>query len=107
MRCTQIMGLSEVAEQFLKDNHQPVTKECQTCHHIETVDAKISVYASAEDQGMFDDGPLLREYILKDGRAAREIVQAVPWSSGPCIFLCLEVDGKRIGEWDAESIDHA
>jgi len=36
-----------------------------------------------------------------------EVVQAEPWSSGPVIFTCLEVDGERIGEWPQKEIDNA
>lgn len=36
-----------------------------------------------------------------------EVVQAEPWSSGPCIFTCLMNLGslKRIGEWSDEDIN--
>lgn len=53
--------------------------------------------------GMFDD-LALHEYELKDGRTAREVVQEEIWSSGPMIWLALELsDGSRI-EWDPKDI---
>jgi len=57
--------------------------------------------------GMFGEEEPLRTYKLKDGRTAMEVVQAEPWSSGPVIFTCLEVDGERIGEWPQKEIDNA
>jgi hypothetical protein len=64
-------------------------------------------YKDARGLGMFGDGPMLKEYKLKDGKVAKEIVQASPWSGGPCIFLCLEVGGKRMFEWSDDDIAHA
>jgi len=108
MRCTQLMGLSSKAEEFLKEHcNIVVTQECPRCHHPLSEGRECEAYESAAHVGMFDDGPELQEYQLRDGRKAREVVQAAPWSSGPCIFLCLEVDGERIGEWPQEEIDNA
>ena len=55
---------------------------------------------------MFDDGPSLDEFVLKDGRKIREVLQAAPWSSGPCIFLCLEYADteERMFEWTEQEI---
>lgn len=65
-------------------------------------------YGSAAGYGMFDDGPPLFEYEIQGGGVVREIVQDCPWSSGPCIFLCLETDaGLRIGEWPETEIETA
>ena len=33
-------------------------------------------------------------------------VQAVPWSSGPCIFFCLLYKNELICKWDQDSIDN-
>lgn len=99
IRQTQIYGLNEDAEGFLSVNAKRGVQPCPCCGQ----DVRDSIlkreYGSAANEGMFDDGPSLYEYDLKDGRKAREIVQAVPWSSGPCIFLCLEIDGQRKLEW--------
>ena len=51
-------------------------------------------------------GPELKEYTLQDGRMAREVVQAIPWSSGPVVFLCLEIDGEHKFTWSDEEIDN-
>lgn len=108
MRCTQIAGLSREAINWLNENQkEPECEECPHCGHRKITDAHDRVYGDAKLLGMFEDGPDLFEYDLKEGGVAREVVQTVPWSSGPVIFLCLEVDGKRIGEWSQKDIDNA
>ena len=86
------------------------SETCLTCGHTTGGEKVMRVYDtnSGREAGMFDDGPDLYEYELKDGRKIFEVVQAVPWSGGPCIFLCLELDsGERIGEWSQEELDNA
>jgi hypothetical protein len=108
MRCTQFMGLHSTAEDFLKEHCRIVViDKCPHCGGPLQEGRECEVYESAAHVGMFDDGPELHEYQLRDGRKAREVVQDAPWSSGPCIFLCLEVDGKRVGEWPQKDIDEA
>ena len=41
--------------------------------------------------GMFGEDIELGRWRDADGNAYREVVQADPWSSGPCIFTCLDV----------------
>ena len=89
MRCTQLIGLTVEAEEFLRKNG-----------------GEGKIYEDATNEGMFEDGPMLHEYNLVGGKVAREVIQAVPWSSGPCIFMCLEIDGKRMFEWSQEEIDN-
>jgi hypothetical protein len=107
MRITQFVGLSTEAEDFLAENVSMIdTRPCPHCgepteKERETVDEK------RHASGMFMEEIPLQTFKLKDGRTAREVVQASPWSSGPVIFTCLEVDGKRIGEWSEEEIDNA
>ena len=109
MRCIQLFGLSSEATEFLKLNGQIVpTYKCPHCGGTLAEGIEKKVYASAAEFGMFDDGPELHMYFLKDGKTVKEIVQDSPWSSGPCIFLCLQdEDGKRIGEWPQEDIEQA
>ncbi len=92
MRCTQIIGLNREA-----------------CEFISKHTFSYMVYEDATDQGMFDDGPMLTEYVLQDGSKVREFIQAVPWSSGPCIFLALKdvESGKILFPWDEETINNA
>ena len=109
MRCTQIAGLSKEALNYLVENGKKIiVSKCPHCEGPLMEDFEEKEYDSAADYGMFDDGPELFEYTMKDGSKVREIVQAVPWSSGPVIFLCLEDEnGNRIGEWSEEEIRNA
>jgi len=103
MRCTQIIGLPKKAHKFLFENQKTVT-----CIHCGSVQRIQKVYASAKEYGMFDDGPELLEYTLQDNSVVREVVQAAPWSSGPCIFLKLvDIDGKDRFVWPKKEIDRA
>ena len=128
MRCTQIFGLSQKAKNFLNKHAERIPLEtCPTCRsqkisrgflvamklegvHLVGNDYIQEVYdrETGVNAGMFEDGPELLRYKLKTGKWVKEIVQASPWSSGPCIFLCLEdEDGHRIGEWSKKEIDNA
>ena len=108
MRCTQLQGLSPEAAAFLdQEAEREAIVTCPKCGEMITEGYVKRGYASAASSGMFDDGPELFEYTLTNGDKVREIVQAVPWSSGPCIFLCLERDGKNIFEWPEDEINNA
>ena len=112
MRATQIIGLSDKAAEFLKENLQ-VTKTSLVFagkrRNVETpTEKKIYDGETGVRMGMFDDGPALYKYLLKDGRWIFEYVQASPWSSGPCIFLALrDESGNPIQEslWSEEEIN--
>lgn len=107
MRCTQFVGLSEEASAFLDENASVVgANPCPHCGEP-TVQVKETIKDGRYTYGMFEEELSLSTYRLKDGRIAKEIVQASPWSSGPVIFTCLEVDGERVGEWSDEDIDNA
>lgn len=107
IRETQLFGLTEDAKQFLRENCNKVTTStCPQCGYILSEGFDSKIYDDKQSLGMFEDGPLLKEYILKDSTTAKEIVQASPWSSGPCIFLCLELDGEKKFEWSQEDIDN-
>lgn len=107
MRCTQWVGLSIEAEAFVKQNAKKVG--CRPCPHCGgyTEERYDTVKDGRYTEGMFDERHTLKTYRLEDGRLAKEIVQASPWSSGPVIFTCLEIDGQRVGEWPQEEIDRA
>ena len=103
MRCTQTIGLTYAARTFLNKNVQKeVEVVCPCCGHKRGGCSIERVYdtKTGREKGMFDDGPDLMEYTLKDGSKVREIVQISPWSSGPMIFLCLEDEsGKHLFKW--------
>lgn len=91
MRQTQIIGLSPQALTFLKENEAKTLEKCY-CPDCKTPHVEISLrkqYADGSHWGMFDDGPPLYKYQLKDGSWVCEFVQSCPWSSGPMIFLAL------------------
>jgi len=107
MRITQFFGLTNEAKNFLDQNVKRVP--CSPYPHCgKATSTKIVMdeYEDASHLGMFNDGPTLKAYALKNGTIIKEVVQATPWSSGPCIFLCLEDEkGNRIDEWPQEEID--
>jgi len=107
------MGLPKEAEVFLDQYGMKAQSTCPHCGGlIGPARRQSTIYADAKTQGMFDDGPLLHDYPLTDGGKAREIVQAAPWSSGPCIFLALRIfdsTGATTREilWPQDKIDQA
>jgi hypothetical protein len=104
MRMYQEIGLKPEARTFLDENARMVPgARCPNCSHILSMVMDDEIYEHQDS--FYDDGPSLRKINLKDGRVALEVVQAEPWSSGPCAFFCLEIDGKRYFEWTDEEID--
>jgi hypothetical protein len=90
-RSTQFIGLTKLAEDFVKD--------------LEEVDSDRSAEQSLTEEISFRRWKMPTEdcYGRKNG-FYREVEQAAPWSSGPMIFTCLEADfgnGARdiILEW--------
>lgn len=107
-RSTSIIGLPREAYDFINEHSKKVTAlDCPKCHHVISQKSSGRMWKDASDSGMFDDGPELYEYDLEDGRIVREEIQAIPWSSGPCIFLKLiDENGKSLFEWSQEEIDN-
>jgi len=107
MRCTQMIGLKADALDWLRSNcNWIVDRVCPHCGGVLSHKLQSTVYEDASSLGMFDDGPELSAYRLKNGQCVKEVVQCVPWSSGPMIFLCLEKeDGTRMFEWSDEEIE--
>jgi len=102
VRTYQHIGLKSDAIVFLQEHAAMVPDiTCPDCGKVvrerfakneyDTVDA---TYATVS----------LHEYVLRDGRMAREIMQCMPWSAGPMGFLCLEVEGQLLFEWTEEEI---
>jgi len=82
MRCTQFIGLRQSAHDFLKENFTQVE-------------------SSRSTTGMFDEVVPLREWVPNahgDIVKVREVEQTAPWSSGPMIFTCLEIE-KTTGKF--------
>ena len=100
MRCDQHKGLPKEALEFLEKN-KIVPLPCPHCKRPFPPERKSnSVYL-----GMFGDEYPLWEYPLKDGRTAKEEVQASPWSSGPNFFIRLVISDGIKFEWEEKQID--
>ena len=100
MRCTQPQGLSMGTEVFLRENAKH-HDSCPTCGHSR------GMIREQHDKyyGMFDEEFPLWQYTLKDGRTAKEYKQDEVWSSGPMIYLGLELsDGTKM-EWSREELE--
>ncbi len=107
MRMTQIHGLTKETEKFLRDNVEMIPDLiCANCKEIVSSKQNKKIYASAKDAGLFNDGPDLWEYNLKDNRIVREKLNKYqPWSSGPNLFIDLvDEKGNILYEWSEEGI---
>lgn len=106
----QLIGLNKKALVWLETNC--VKEGCDPCPHCgkpTNQQLKTKIYHFEELFPM--DGVHLKEYETTKGRVIREVVQAVPWSSGPVVFLCLEKETKsgkkkRLCEWSQKEIEH-
>lgn len=109
MRMTQVMGLTEKAKKFIEKNVGKVPLiVCPKCQHVVSEKLDGSVWKDEKSLGMFDDGPKLYSYYLKNGLTIKEVVQATTYSSGPVIFLCLEDSfGKQLFKWSKKEIENA
>ena len=117
MRCDQFMGLNAYATDLLDITIlvQEIGKRNFPDGRTEDFDRDVKInIVSAEKSGatfvgMFEEIYPLMTYLLPGGRILTERLQAAPWSSGPCFFLCLTEDGKNIKEtlWNDEEIERA
>ena len=108
MRMTQIYGLTEEAETFIKENVEMIPDMvCTDCGKIMSYKRNWKIYDDAKDAGMFGDGPSLREFVLKDGSIVREkLNKYTPWSSGPNLFIDLvDENGNILYGWSEEEIN--
>ena len=105
MRCTQIHGLTEEAEEFISKHAQKESFTCPVCGEGTITKPLVVKRNNKAHLGMFQDGPILSTYIDKDGSAISEVVQEVVWSSGPCIFLCLKYKDELIHSWPQKTIN--
>lgn len=104
MRCYQHVGLTAEAEEYLEKNVVKIpVSYCPHCKEV--LSTKMKVIASKEYDAFYGDGPSLDTYECIDGSTIKEVVQCMPWSSGPMGFLCLEKDGKKMLEWTEKEIE--
>ena len=106
MRTTQLMGLTTKAYLYLEKNVEKIPNIiCPKCKHVLT--KRLDKKRHSQANGMFGEEIPLYEYTLKNGEFIHEVVQAEPWSSGPCIFLCLQdKTGKLLCKWPQKEIDN-
>lgn len=90
-------GSAPEAIGFLR-NHGQLRDRCPHCNRHSGYMSRIIGTA-----GMFDDLNLL-EYQLDDGRTAKEVIQTEIWSSGPMIWLQLEVSDGTVFSWADDAI---
>ncbi len=110
MRMTQTYGLTKEAEKFLKENVEMIPNLiCANCKEVVSYKENKKIYGDAKNAGMFNDGPNLWEYMLKDGTIVREkLNKHTPWSSGPNLFTDLvDQDGNLLYEWTEKEINES
>lgn len=108
IRMYQEVGLKLVAKDFLDKNVNMIVDKITTCPHCHkevSTTMKREVISILSKDYFYENGPTLRIYRLRNGGVAKEVVQALPWSSGPVAFMCLEVDGVRMFEWTDKEIE--
>lgn len=106
IRETQYYGLNKKAKKFLEKKGIKEHVELVIDKKIEKEWDRLKTKEYDNERGMFDEKVPLHMYYLKDGKKMREKVQATPWSSGMCIFTCLEnEDGERLFEWTEEEMN--
>ena len=109
MRMTQIYGLTDEAEKFIKENVEMIPDMvCTDCGKVMSYKQNRKVYDDAKDAGMFGDGPALCEYTLKlEHSIVREkLNKYTPWSSGPNLFIDLvDQNGNILYGWSEEEIN--
>jgi hypothetical protein len=105
MRCYQHVGLTAAAEDFLEKNVKKVPN--QICHHCkEVITTKRKVLDTYQYDAFYGNGPTLHQYELNDGDTVKEVVQAMPWSSGPIGFLCLKNSRDQLFcQWTEKEIE--
>jgi hypothetical protein len=93
-RSATIVGLSKRALTFLRNEGK--TKSVNSCEHCGHCSGKELVSQTYETIEVFvNEDYQLQKWRLKDGRIAKEVVQCIPWDSGPILYTCLEIDGVR------------
>lgn len=112
MRCDQVMGLNERADEIVEGGQillytEEVTRK-YPCGKIETgITRPVSISDVKREPsgehfcGMMDQEYPLFKYTFKDGHVLFERVQCEPWSSGPVVFLALQDES---GKWIEESL---
>ena len=104
IRMTQYIGLHPKAKTWIEENVPKVPlKFCPHCS--KPLKYGVNRIGCGKALGMFDEEIVLYSYLDSEGKSiAREYEQCAPWSSGPMIFVGLEVPDGRI-EWSESEIE--
>jgi len=103
-RSYQEIGLRKEAISFLDKNaKKKPSLVCPDCGKV--ISEKIDYEVYDFEDVFYGDGATLRKYFLKDGKIAKEVIQAMPWSNGPIGFFCLEINNKLMFKWEDVEIE--
>lgn len=100
-RSDQYVGLTDEAQQFLRDNEVGY----EMCPHCGQIMAGTTSEVIEHFTGMFGNEYDLRKHYLYDGREADEFLQCSPWSSGPVFFIGLELSDGQEMIWTDDEIE--
>lgn len=105
-RTTQYIGLSSRAWEFLNNHNYKILCEYHMTEGMFDEPIKGGIYeCTLQREGMYScpDNRYMEDYIV----TCIEVVQAMPWSSGPMIFTCLKDihSDEKIGLWTDEEIN--
>ncbi len=121
-RQDQFVGLSSRAQELIRgcgkkhytgkaDQYEVVSQRCSDSLWIdipEVVDCVKVETGLNYVSGMFDKEYQLKQHTLRSGTVYQETTQAVPWSSGPVIFTCLEDEDRTVVQnsmWTEEEME--
>ena len=109
----KVVGLKTEAHKWVEENcEKEGVDKCPHCGKM-TKQMLRSDTVGQSKHGMFDDGPELDRYYGKGsykGWVVEEVDDKCEWSSGPVIFLCLELTDPsgvkaRMFEWSPSEIE--
>lgn len=106
MRMTQNYGLKKEAVEFLEKNiHMMSNVVCPMCKEVVTHKKNSGIYKTEICSLGFKVE--LKQYVLKDERIVREVLNLyTPWSSGQCLFIDLVDENNQVlYGWTVAEID--
>lgn len=98
------IGLTSEALKWIEDNC--VKEPDLICPHCQkTISEKVKIISKKHADCFYGDGPDLRKMVTHGGEIVQEVIQTSPWSGGPVVFLCLEINGKKQFKWSEAEIE--
>ena len=103
-RSLSLIGLKDEAREWLEKQLDQKKECCPTCGAKLATGFQPTIY-DREDV-WYGTELELREFVTKNGKVIREVIQEIPWSSGPVVFMCLEDQkGKQLFPWSKEEME--